>query len=65
MIRDAKAAVALWERTDGRRGQPQIWRAITPEVKRLYENAGWTWSPTRFATEPRPEPRRAAETVDA
>ncbi len=65
MIRDAKAAVALWERTDGRRGQPQIWRAITPEVKRLYENAGWTWSPTRFATEPRPEPRRSAETVDA
>ncbi|MBP3556985.1 MAG: hypothetical protein J6K20_04695 [Thermoguttaceae bacterium] len=65
MIRDAKAEVALWNRTDGRRGQPQIWRAITPEVKRLYENAGWIWSPTRFATEPRPEPRRAAETVEA
>ncbi|MBR4976759.1 MAG: hypothetical protein IKY61_06850, partial [Thermoguttaceae bacterium] len=65
MIRDAKAEVALWNRTDGRRGQPQIWRALTPDVKRLYENAGWVWSPTRFATEPRPEPRRAAETVDA
>ena len=65
MIRDAKAEVALWNRTDGRRGQPQIWRALTPEVKRIYENAGWTWSPTRFATEPRPEPRRVAETVDA
>ena len=65
MIRDAKAEVALWNRTDGRRGQPQIWRALTPEVKRLYENAGWVWSPTRFATEPRPEPRRVAETVDA
>ena len=65
MIRDAKAEVALWNRTDGRRGQPQIWRALTPEVKRLYENAGWVWAPTRFATEPRPEPRRVAETVDA
>ncbi|MBQ9128716.1 MAG: hypothetical protein IJY15_13275 [Thermoguttaceae bacterium] len=65
MIRDAKAEVALWNRTDGRRGQPQIWRALMPEVKRLYENAGWVWSPTRFATEPRPEPRRVAETVDA
>lgn len=65
MIRDAKAEVALWNRTDGRRGQPQIWRALTPEVKRIYENAGWTWSPTRFATEPRPEPRRVAEAVGA
>ncbi len=65
MIRDAKAEVALWNRTDGRRGQPQIWRAITPEVKRLYENAGWVWTPTRFATEPRPEPRRVAEAVEA
>ena len=65
MIRDAKAEVALWNRTDGRRGQPQIWRALTPEVKRVFENAGWVWAPTRFATEPRPEPRRVAETVDA
>ena len=65
MIRDAKAEVALWNRTDGRRGQPQIWRALTPEVKRVFENAGWGWAPTRFATEPRPEPRRVAETVDA
>lgn len=65
MIRDAKAEVALWNRTDGRRGQPQIWRALTPEVKRVFENAGWVWTPTRFATEPRPEPRRVAETVDA
>ncbi|MBR5243541.1 MAG: hypothetical protein IKW13_04830 [Thermoguttaceae bacterium] len=65
MIHDAKAEVALWKRTDGRRGQPQIWRALTPEVKRVFENAGWVWAPTRFATEPRPEPRRVAETVDA
>ena len=65
MIRDAKAEVALWNRTDGRRGQPQIWRALTPEVKRVFANAGWVWAPTRFATEPRPEPRRVAETVDA
>ena len=65
MIRDAKAEVALWNRTDGRRGQPQIWRALTPEVKRVFENAGWVWAPTRFATEPRPKPRRVAETVDA
>lgn len=61
MIRDAKDAVALWNRTDGRRGQPQLWRALTPEVKRLYENAGWRWAPTRFATEPRPERRAAVE----
>ncbi len=61
MIRDAKSAVALWNRTDGRRGQPQLWRALTPEVKRIYENAGWRWAPTRFATEPRPERRAAVE----
>lgn len=61
MIRDAKDAVALWNRTDGRRGQPQLWRALTLEVKRLYENAGWRWAPTRFATEPRPERRAAVE----
>lgn len=63
MIRDAKDAVALWNRTDGRRGQPLLWRALTPEVKRLYENAGWRWAPTRFATEPRPERRAAAVEV--
>ena len=61
IIRDAKDEVSLWSRTDGRRGKQWLWQALTPEIKRLYENAGWVWTPTRFATEPRPETRRVEE----
>lgn len=54
LIGEARAEQARYDRTNGRAGRRTIWETATLRVKRLYENAGWRWTPTRFADEPRP-----------
>lgn len=54
LIREARDAKSLFERSDGRAGKRTVWETATLRVKRLFENAGWVWVPTRFADEPRP-----------
>ena len=58
IIAEAMSERTLYERSNGRAGKRTAWSTATLRVKRLFENAGWRWSPTRFADEPRP-PRRA------
>lgn len=59
IIAEANAERARYDQTNGRSGRRTAWQTATLRVKRLYENAGWRWTPTRFADEPRPN-RRAA-----
>ena len=54
LIREARDEKTLYERSNGRAGKRTIWQTATLRLKRLFENAGWVWSPTRFADEPRP-----------
>ena len=54
LIREARDERSLYERSNGRAGKRTIWQTATLRLKRLFENAGWVWSPTRFADEPRP-----------
>lgn len=60
IIGEAMSERTLYERSNGRAGKRTAWSAATLRVKRLFENAGWRWSPTRFADEPRPTRRSAA-----
>lgn len=60
IIGEAMSERTLYERSNGRAGKRTAWSAATLRVKRLYENAGWRWSPTRFADEPRPTRRAVA-----
>lgn len=64
IIGESMSERTLYERSNGRAGKRTAWSAATLRVKRLYENAGWRWSPTRFADEPRPT-RRAVAVVPA
>ena len=64
LIAEAKADRALYDETKGtrfQRGSREIWRGLGLRVKRIFENAGWVWTPTRFVDEP--EPKRANSTV--
>lgn len=64
LIAEAKADRALYDETRGtrfQRGSREIWRGLGLRVKRIYENAGWVWTPTRFVDEP--EPKRANPTI--
>lgn len=66
LIAEAKADRALYDETKGtrfQRGSREIWRGLGLRVKRIYENAGWVWTPTRFVDEP--EPKRATSAVKA
>ncbi len=54
LIREARDEKTLYERSNGRAGKRTIWETAALRIKRLFENAGWVWSPTRFADEPRP-----------
>ena len=54
LIREARDERSLYERSNGRTGKRTIWQTATLRLKRLFENAGWIWTPTRFADEPRP-----------
>ena len=54
LIREARDEKTLYERSNGRAGKRTIWQTATLRLKRLFENAGWIWSPARFADEPRP-----------
>ncbi len=54
LIREARDAKSLFERSNGRAGKRTIWETAALRTKRLFENAGWVWVPTRFADEPRP-----------
>ena len=60
IIGEAMNERTLYERSNGRAGKRTAWSAATLRVKRLFENAGWRWSPTRFADEPRPTRRAVA-----
>lgn len=64
LIAEAKADRALYDETKGtrfQRGSREIWRGLGLRVKRIFENAGWVWTPTRFVDEP--EPKRANPTI--
>jgi len=64
LIAEAKADRALYDETRGtrfQRGSREIWRGLGLRVKRIFENAGWVWTPTRFVDEP--EPKRANPTI--
>ena len=54
LIREARDEKTLYERSNGKVGKRTLWQTATLRLKRLFENAGWVWSPTRFADEPRP-----------
>lgn len=54
LIREACDARSLFERSNGRAGKRTHWETAALRTKRLFENAGWSWTPTRFADEPRP-----------
>ena len=54
LIREARDEKTLYERSNGKAGKRTLWQTATLRLKRLFENAGWVWSPTRFADEPRP-----------
>ncbi|MBQ7812876.1 MAG: hypothetical protein IJX36_00300 [Thermoguttaceae bacterium] len=54
LIREARDAKSLFERSNGRAGKRTVWETAALRTKRLFENAGWVWVPTRFADEPRP-----------
>ena len=60
LIREARDAKSLFEHSNGRAGKRTIWETAALRTKRLFENAGWVWSPTRFADEPRPTREPAA-----
>ena len=65
LIREARDAKSLFERSNGRAGKRTVWETATLRIKRLFENAGWVWSPTRFADEPRPfDVRRQARPLE-
>lgn len=55
IVREAKDAVALYERTDGRAGRSKIWQTVCYRVKRIYESNGWKWTRTGIGAEPRPK----------
>ena len=57
IIAEALNERTLYDRSNGKAGKRAAWSAATLRVKRLFENAGWRWSPTRFADEPRPNRR--------
>ena len=63
IIAEANAERARYDQTNGRAGRRTAWQTATLRVKRLFENAGWVWSPTRFADEPRPTRRSVAVAV--
>ncbi len=68
MIAKAKEARDRFERTDGRFGRERIWESVCYQTKRIYETNGWTWTPTRLGSEPRPidriARRRRVRTLD-
>lgn len=64
IIAEALNERTLYDRSNGKAGKRTAWSAATLRVKRLFENAGWRWSPTRFADEPRPS-RRSVVVADA
>lgn len=57
IIAEALNERTLYDRSNGKAGKRTAWSAATLRVKRLFENAGWRWTPTRFADEPRPNRR--------
>ncbi len=56
---EAKDSAQRYERTDGRAGCRHMWQTIGYSCKRIYEAAGWRWTPTKIGVEPKPEPNRA------
>lgn len=58
IARDAVNERDRYERTEGRAGKSHIWKALGYSVKKLYDAAGYEWTPTRPGVEP--EPRRAS-----
>ena len=54
LCRDAVDERTLFERTNGRAGKRKAWQTIGYGVKRVYETAGYAWTPTRIGNEPAP-----------
>lgn len=54
IAREAVEARDLYRRTDGRAGKRYAWQSLGYSVKRIYETAGYTWTPTPIASEPAP-----------
>ena len=57
LCRAALDSRSLYDRTDGRAGKKHLWQTIGYSVKRIYEAAGYVWTPTRIGNEPAPEYR--------
>lgn len=55
LARDAAESRARYARTDGRAGRRRAWETLGLAVKRIYDEAGWRWVPTRVAAEPKPQ----------
>ncbi|MGN0930526.1 MAG: hypothetical protein ACI4NP_02285 [Thermoguttaceae bacterium] len=58
LARDAAESRARYARTDGRAGRRRAWETLGLAVKRIYDEAGWRWVPTRVAAEPKPQVRK-------
>ena len=57
LCRAAQESRSLYDRTDGRAGKKHLWQTIGYSIKRIYEAAGYVWTPTRIGNEPAPEYR--------
>ena len=55
LARNAAESRARYLRTDGRAGRRRAWETLGLAVKRIYDEAGWRWVPTRVSTEPDPQ----------
>lgn len=55
LARNAAESRARYLRTDGRAGRRRAWETLGLAVKRIYDEAGWRWVPTRVSTEPKPQ----------
>lgn len=54
LCRAALDSRSLYDRTDGRAGKKHLWQTIGYSIKRIYEAAGYVWTPTRIGNEPAP-----------
>lgn len=57
LCRAAQDSRGLYDRTDGRAGKKHLWQTLGYSIKRIYEAAGYVWTPTRIGNEPAPEYR--------
>lgn len=62
IARDAARQRELYVASDGRAGKSHAWKALGYSVKRVYDAAGYAWTPTKPGIEPAPGRRGAGMT---